>query len=297
MMSTSAARATGVAPRAATRRATGAVASRRGIPRAVALAAAPTACWRSASSAAVASAAGASSRARARLPGASPAPIARPAPCTAPRPAPRPALRERTAPRAFGEGLATVTWPLIQPTDQWGMWAAILCASSFGLWGNKQRWGARVGGASLLSTLLALFLSNIGVIPTVAPAYVDVTKFLLPLAVPLLLLTADLRRVVTCTGRVLWCFFLGSLGTTLGSILVRDTKRRETRTTRARGRDERRSGEARAKRRRGGWRIFSRRPLDGLRRLERPRSPRLQSPNASASQTVQTPECSTPGIP
>ena len=103
------------------------------------------------------------------------------------------------------------------------MWAAILCASSFGLWGNKQRWGARVGGASLLSTLLALFLSNVGVIPTAAPAYTDVTKFLLPLAVPLLLLTADLRRVVTCTGRVLWCFFLGSVGTLLGSILVRPT--------------------------------------------------------------------------
>jgi hypothetical protein len=31
-------------------------------------------------------------------------------------------------------GFAGLVAPLIAPTDQWGMWAAILCASSFGLW-------------------------------------------------------------------------------------------------------------------------------------------------------------------
>ena len=123
-------------------------------------------------------------------------------------------------PRALGEGLATLDWPLVQPGDHWGVWAAILAASSFGLWGNKQRWGAKVGGASLLSTLLALVLANVGVIPNAAPAYTIVIKFLLPLAVPLLLLTADLARVLTCTGRVLWCFLVGAVGTALGSVLA-----------------------------------------------------------------------------
>lgn len=227
-MPTSVARVTNIVPRvavasrASTRRANGAVASRRAIPRAVAFAC-PTAARRCETSRGTASA---SSLPPARAPRAFPASIARPAPRSAPRLTPRdaPARGDAVRARAFGEGLATVTWPLVQPTDPWGVWAAILCASSFGLWGNKQRWGARVGGASLLSTLLALFLSNVGVIPTAAPAYTDVTKFLLPLAVPLLLLTADLRRVVTCTGRVLWCFFLGSVGTILGSILVRPTR-------------------------------------------------------------------------
>lgn len=68
-------------------------------------------------------------------------------------------------PRAFlgvGEGLSTLAWPLVQPNHHWAVWAAILCASTFGLWGNKQRWGARVGGASLLSTLFALVLANTG---------------------------------------------------------------------------------------------------------------------------------------
>ena len=119
-----------------------------------------------------------------------------------------------------GEGLATIAWPLVQPSNAWGVWAAIFSAGTFGLWGNKQRWGAKLGGASLISALLALALSNFGVIPNHAPAYDAIVAFLLPLAVPLLLLTADLRRVMTCTGRVLWCFVLGSLGTCLGSVLA-----------------------------------------------------------------------------
>lgn len=86
--------------------------------------------------------------------------------------------------------------------------------------GDKQKWGAAVGGASLLSTLCALFLSNVGVMPTDAPAYAVVNKFLLPLAVPLLLLTADMKRVLTATGRVLGCFFVGAMGTTLGTLVA-----------------------------------------------------------------------------
>lgn len=45
----------------------------------------------------------------------------------------------------------------------------------------------------LVATLLGLLLSNFGVISSNAPQYQVVTKFLLPLAVPLLLFTADMR--------------------------------------------------------------------------------------------------------
>ena len=67
--------------------------------------------------------------------------------------------RGPSPPRAVfgvGEGLATISWPLVSASNAWGVWAAIFCASTFGLWGNKQRWGAKVGGASLLSALFAL---------------------------------------------------------------------------------------------------------------------------------------------
>ena len=73
--------------------------------------------------------------------------------------------------------------------------------------------------------LAALFLSNAGVMPTVSPSYGVVNKFLLPLAVPLLLLTADMRKVITSTGRLLWCFFIGAIGTTLGGAAVQQPSR------------------------------------------------------------------------
>ena len=38
----------------------------------------------------------------------------------------------------------------------------MLAASSFGLWGAKQRWGSKLGGAPLLSTLFALVQARFG---------------------------------------------------------------------------------------------------------------------------------------
>lgn len=49
-----------------------------------------------------------------------------------------------------------------------------------------------------------------GIIASEAPAYKIVTGFLLPLAVPLLLFRADMRRVLKSTGTLLLAFFLGS---------------------------------------------------------------------------------------
>lgn len=64
--------------------------------------------------------------------------------------------------------------------------------------------------AALVSTLVGLAASNLGVISTNAPAYSIVLEFLLPMAVPLLLYRADLRRVVKSTGALLLAFLLGS---------------------------------------------------------------------------------------
>eukprot|EP00897_Mesotaenium_endlicherianum_P000759 jgi/Mesen1/10684/ME000009S10475 len=72
----------------------------------------------------------------------------------------------------------------------------------------------------LVSTLLGLLASNLGLIPSEAQAYAIVNKFLLPLAVPLLLYGADLRRVVKDTGRLLQAFLLGAAGTVAGTLVA-----------------------------------------------------------------------------
>lgn len=63
---------------------------------------------------------------------------------------------------------------------------------------------------ALVSTLVGLAASNLGIISSQAPAFAVVLNFLLPLAVPLLLFRADLRRVVQSTGKLLLAFLIGS---------------------------------------------------------------------------------------
>lgn len=74
---------------------------------------------------------------------------------------------------------------------------------------EKTKVGSALSGA-LVSTLIGLAASSIGIMPAQAPAYKVVLEFLLPMAIPLLLFNADLRRVVKSTGTLLLAFLVGS---------------------------------------------------------------------------------------
>jgi len=109
--------------------------------------------------------------------------------------------------------------PLISGNDEWGTWTALFATGAFGLWSEKTKVGSAVSGA-LVSTLIGLAASNLGIISSEAPAFAVVLNFLLPLAVPLLLFRADLRRVVKSTGKLLLAFLIGSIATTVGTALA-----------------------------------------------------------------------------
>ncbi|KAH7538091.1 hypothetical protein FEM48_Zijuj03G0162400 [Ziziphus jujuba var. spinosa] len=110
--------------------------------------------------------------------------------------------------------------PLVSPQDQWGNWTALLAAGAFGIWSEKNtKIGSALSGA-LVSTLVGLAASNLGLISNNAPAYSVVLEFLLPMAVPLLLYRADLRRVIKLTGALLLAFLLGSVATTIGTVVA-----------------------------------------------------------------------------
>ncbi|KAL7229801.1 hypothetical protein ACSBR2_008371 [Camellia fascicularis] len=109
--------------------------------------------------------------------------------------------------------------PLISPHDQWGTWTALFSAGAFGIWSEKTKIGSTLSGA-LVSTLVGLAASNLGIISSEAPAYAIVLEFLLPMAVPLLLFRADLRRVIKSTGTLLLAFLLGSVATTIGTAVA-----------------------------------------------------------------------------
>ncbi|XP_061361327.1 uncharacterized protein LOC133305206 isoform X1 [Gastrolobium bilobum] len=109
--------------------------------------------------------------------------------------------------------------PLISPHDTWGNWTALFAAAAFGIWSERTKIGSTLSG-SLVSILVGLAASNLGILSVEAGAYDVVMRFLLPLAVPLLLFRADLRRVIKSTGTLLLAFLLGSFATTVGTVVA-----------------------------------------------------------------------------
>ncbi|PON58189.1 hypothetical protein PanWU01x14_167880 [Parasponia andersonii] len=110
--------------------------------------------------------------------------------------------------------------PLIAPHDQWGNWTTLFAIGAFGLWSEqKTKIGSALSGA-LVSTLIGLAATNLGVLSSEAPAFSIVLEFLLPAAVPLLLYRADMRRVIKSTGALLLAFLLGSVATTIGTVVA-----------------------------------------------------------------------------
>lgn len=99
------------------------------------------------------------------------------------------------------------------------MWAGLVFAGAFGIWSERTRLGRELSGA-LVSTLVGMALANIGVLPPGAPELHVVYKYLLPLAIPMLLFSANLRRILSETGRLLGAFLLGSAATVAGSAVA-----------------------------------------------------------------------------
>ncbi len=110
-------------------------------------------------------------------------------------------------------------WPLIKPDDSWWLWTVLLAAGAFGLWAERTRWGARLSGA-VVAIGTTLVLSNAGVIPVSAPAYDVVWSYLVPLAIPLLLFRADLKRILSEAGPTLLAFTAGGIGTVIGTVVA-----------------------------------------------------------------------------
>ncbi len=108
--------------------------------------------------------------------------------------------------------------PLIQPEWDFAIWAVLCLLAALGFWGDTTRVGKNVSGLAILLAV-GMALSNFGVIPKNAPAYGVVWSYLVPIAIPLLLLKADLRRVLTETGSLLPPFILGAVGTVIGALL------------------------------------------------------------------------------
>jgi len=95
-----------------------------------------------------------------------------------------------------------MSFPLISPDWDFALWAVLIGVAGFGFWADATRIGKQISGVGIM-LVAAMLLGNFGVIPHAAPAYEVVWSFLVPAAVPLLLLKANLRRIIPETGPML----------------------------------------------------------------------------------------------
>jgi uncharacterized membrane protein len=108
---------------------------------------------------------------------------------------------------------------LIGAQDTWALWAVLITAGAAGLWAERTRWGRRLSSA-VIAIGATFLLSNVGVIPSEAPVYGVVWSYLVPLAIPLLLFRADLRRILREAGPTLLAFLAGGVGTVIGTVVA-----------------------------------------------------------------------------
>ncbi len=108
---------------------------------------------------------------------------------------------------------------IISSDQHWILWAILLSVSAFSIWAEKTKIGKKLS-AVVIAILGTFVLSNLSIIPSSAPSYDIVWSYLVPLAIPLLLFRANLKRIIKETGPTLIAFILGGIGTVVGTIIA-----------------------------------------------------------------------------
>lgn len=99
------------------------------------------------------------------------------------------------------------------------LWGVVLSMVALAMWMEETKWGRKASG-TIIVIILGFLLSNTGIIPSSSPVYNHVWSTLVPLAIPLLLIKADLRHIVKESGPTLIAFLFGVVGSALGAYIA-----------------------------------------------------------------------------
>lgn len=109
--------------------------------------------------------------------------------------------------------------PLIGADNTWMLWTVCALGAAAAIYlEQKYQWAAKLTGA-IIALIFAIVLSNFGIIPMDAPVWDAVWSYVVPLAIPLLLLQCDMKKIGNEAGRILIIFLIGSVGTACGALL------------------------------------------------------------------------------
>ena len=113
---------------------------------------------------------------------------------------------------------------LIASDNYFTLWAVLLASVAFGIYGEKRKWFGSIAGVVVTIILMSL-LAMFHVVPSASdkhlevPVYDFVFKYLIPVAIPLLLFNANLVKIVKESGRLIIIYLLGALGIVIGAVI------------------------------------------------------------------------------
>ena len=108
--------------------------------------------------------------------------------------------------------------PLVPAGNAFALLAVFFAIAVVGASLEKTKLGRRVSGVMFVIAI-AIALSHFDVIPASAPVYDAIWTYLVPLAIALFLLRADLFSIVVEGGRTLVAFLFGAVGVVVGAWL------------------------------------------------------------------------------
>lgn len=109
---------------------------------------------------------------------------------------------------------------LISADNAWALWSILIGIAALSIYLEQTySWASKITGA-IIGLVIAMLLANFNVIPTVAPTYDVVWGYVVPLAIPLLLFNANIKKIWRESGRIMVIFMISSVGTLLGVFLA-----------------------------------------------------------------------------
>lgn len=107
----------------------------------------------------------------------------------------------------------------ISPDNTWVLWTILIGIAAISIvLEQKYKWAAKITGA-IIALIGAIALANLKVIPTDSPVYDTVWDYVVPVAIPLLLLKADLKKIRRESGKMFGIFHISALGTIMGTFI------------------------------------------------------------------------------
>ena len=115
----------------------------------------------------------------------------------------------------------TKLWSLIKPDNTLVLLAILCVIAAVSIYLEQTySWAGKVTGC-ILALAFTMVLSNFRIIPAYdTVAYDLVWSWVVPIAIPMLLFKADLRKVWKETGKVLGIYLLSGLGTIIGAFIA-----------------------------------------------------------------------------